>query len=161
MHRMHFNHQLGFFYGHKSVIDTIFNISWQISIMKSKKVIKCHFVSELSCKYKCWMLKQLLATFYLKKTWQIVSMPFVVDGLYLFPFRVCLSFDRDVEPGSWEVFLSLIQIACRDRIRGSLFRPSLAKPTKINATFIANKKLQERKNDMICLSNHFYFQDMI
>ena len=162
IHRMHFNHRLGFFYDHKSVIDTIFNISWQISIMKSKKVVKCHFVSALSCKCKCWLLKQLLATFYLKSLTNRVNAICFWWALFISVSSLSVIWSWR-EAGSWEVFLSLIQIACRDRIRGSLFRPSLTK-TDINQYNIYRKQKvtisERRENDLICLPNQFYFQDM-
>ena len=90
MHLMHFNQWLGFFYNHESKIDTIFNISWQIFIMKSKKVIKCHFDSALKCKYKCWLLGQLLTTFHLKRLTNCVNaICFLMGCIYFRSESVC------------------------------------------------------------------------
>ena len=89
----------------QKLIDTIFNISWQIFIMKSKKVIKCHFVSALPCKFKCWLSKQFLATFYLKRLTNCVNaICFLMGSIYFRSESVChliVTWCRALEKFSW------------------------------------------------------------
>ena len=138
MHLMHFNQRLSFFYYHESIFDTIFNISWQIFIMKSKKVIKCHFDSALKCRYKCWLLGHLLTTFHLKRLTNCVNaICFLMGCIYFRSESVChlivTRWWRALEKFSW--VLSLLQIACWDWARESLAMDKLTD----NTTIVANR----------------------